>query len=227
MANAAARAAPSAGSSGPLNTVAESFLACLARSRHEAWPFDFWLLDNVIPEKDIDDVLALPFDPPRDAVFDGRRETHNGTRVYFTPENQQRFEVCRRIVDGFDHPQVRGTIEKVTGTDLSDAYLRIEYCQDEPGFWLEPHTDIAVKKYTMLIYLADDPALRNCGTDIHDGPPDFKYVTTAPYGRNLGVIFIPSSNSWHAVGHHPITGHRRSLIINFVSSAWRDKWELA
>ena len=98
---------------------------------------------------------------------------------------------------------------------------------DEPGFWLEPHTDIFVKKFTMLVYLADDPALRSAGTDIHEGPPDFKYVGSAPYGRNLGVIFIPGPDTWHGVGHVPIKGHRRSIIINYVTSDWRDKWELA
>jgi hypothetical protein len=52
-------------------------------------------------------------------------------------------------------------------------------------------------------------------------------VTTAPYGKNLGVIFIPSKNSWHGVGHHQIQGLRKSIIINYVSSEWRDMFELA
>ena len=114
-----------------------------------------------------------------------------------------------------------------TGTDLSDTRLRIEYCQDTEGFWLEPHTDIFVKKFTMLVYLSDDPGLKKAGTDIHEGPPDFRYVHSAPYGKNLGVIFIPGKNSWHGVGHHPVKGIRKSIIINYVSLQWRDTWELA
>jgi hypothetical protein len=207
--------------------VAGSFLRSLASARHESKPFDFWLLRNTLPDADIDGVLDLPFTPPADAIFNGRRETNNSTRVYFTPENQERFPVCRRISDGFKDRLVKRTIEEATGTDLSDGHLRIEYCQDGPGFWLEPHTDILVKKFTMLVYLVDDPALAMAGTDIHEGPPDFKYVTTAPYGRNKGVIFIPSSRSWHGVGHSPLRALRRSLIINYVTSQWRDTWELA
>jgi hypothetical protein len=84
-----------------------------------------------------------------------------------------------------------------------------------------------VKKLTMLIYLSDDPGLRLAGTDIHEGPPDFKYVTSAPYGRNLGVIFIPGGNTWHGVGHNPITGVRKSIIVNHVGAEWRDAFELA
>jgi hypothetical protein len=211
----------------PVNAVARSFLRCLASSRHETWPFDYWLLDGALPQEDVEAILALPFDAPRDVVFNGRRETNNSTRVYFTRENQTRFPVCRRICEGFNDPLVKRTIEETTGADLSDGHLRIEYCQDAPGFWLEPHTDILVKKFTMLIYLLDDPALATAGTDIHEGPPDFKYVTTAPYGRNLGVIFIPGSTSWHGVGHHPLRALRKSLIVNYVTSQWRDAWELA
>lgn len=220
-----ARAATSTAANG--DAVADCFIACLGGADHRKWPFDFWLLENALPARDIEEILALPFDPPRQAVFDGRRESNNATRVYFTPENQVRHPVCGRIARGLDQPRVRRFIEQTTGADLSGSRLRIEYCQDEPGFWLEPHTDIAVKKYTMLVYLSDAPGLRLAGTDIHEGPPDFKYVTSAPYGRNRGVVFIPGHNTWHAVGHHPIDGLRRSIIVNFVTSDWRDKWELA
>jgi len=207
--------------------VAETFMECLQRARHETQPFDFWLLNNALSGQDIDDIVALPFPPAKGAVFNGRRETNNKLRIFFSPENQQRFPVCKRVVDGFNDPRVKSAIEKETGTDLDGTRLRIEYCQDEPGFWLEPHTDIFVKKFTMLVYLSDDPGLSKAGTDIHEGPPDFKYVTSAPYGRNLGVIFIPSKNSWHGVGHHKIEGMRRSIIINYVSPDWRDTFELA
>lgn len=209
------------------NPVADSFLNCLDASDHRTSPFDYWLLKDALPGKDVNDLVNLPIPAAAGAVFNGRRETNNAMRVYFTPENQEKFPVCRRIVDGFQDPRVRHGIEKVTGTDLTDAKLRIEYCQDTSGFWLEPHTDIFVKKFTMLVYLSDDPKLALAGTDIHEGPPDFKYVTTAPYGRNLGVIFIPSKKSWHGVGHHKVEGLRRSIIINYVTADWRDTWELA
>jgi hypothetical protein len=215
-----------AGQAAP-DPVAEAFLACLRAARHETRPYDHWLLEGALPERDCDDIAALPFAPPEDAVFSGRRETNNSLRVYFTPENQTRFPVCRRVVEGFQDPRVRRTIEETTGADLSEGLLRIEYCQDTDGFWLEPHTDIRVKKFTMLVYLSDDPGLANAGTDILEGPPDFKYVASAPYGKNRGVIFIPGENTWHGVGHHPVKGVRKSIIINYVTSDWRDKWELA
>lgn len=209
------------------SSVADTFLACLARARHERQPFDFWLLDGALPAGEIAAIVDLPVPPPQDAVFNGRRETNNSQRVYFTAENQERHPVCQRVVEGFKDPRVIEAIEKETGTGLTGTRLRIEYCQDGPGFWLEPHTDIFVKKFTMLVYLLDDPELKLAGTDIHEGPPDFKYVTTAPYGKNLGVIFIPGKSSWHGVGHHPLTKLRKSIIINYVAPTWRDTWELA
>lgn len=178
--------------------------------------------------EDVTAIAELPFAPPGSAVFNGRRETNNATRVYFNPENQERFEVCRRVAAGFQDPRVRRAIEEATGADLSDGHLRIEYCQDTEGFWLEPHTDIFVKKFTMLVYLSDDPRLKDAGTDVHEGPPDFKYVCSAPYGKNLGVIFIPGPNTWHAVGKRPLNGAiRKAIIINYVTSDWRAKYELA
>jgi hypothetical protein len=210
-----------------VNPVAESFLACFARAKHESWPFDYWLLEGALPREDVDAIANLPVAPPKDVVFNGRRETNNSSRMFFNAEAQDKFPVVQRVVDGFKDERVIAAIERETGAELATTRLRIEYCQDAPGFWLEPHTDIAVKKFTMLVYLLDDPALALAGTDIHEGPPEHRYVTTAPYGKNLGVIFIPGKTTWHGVGHHPLRGLRKSIIINYVSPDWRDTFELA
>ena len=71
------------------------------------------------------------------------------------------------------------------------------------------------------------PELAKAGTDILQGPPDFKYVASAPYGKNKGLVFIPGANTWHGVGRHPVKGIRKSIIINYVTSDWRNTWELA
>lgn len=207
--------------------VAESFLACLERATHATKPFDYWLLEGALTEGDVDAILDLPFAPPKAPEFSGKRETNNSSRMFFSRDNQEKFAVCRRVAAGFKDEGVRRAIERTTAADLAGTLLRIEYCQDAPGFWLEPHTDISVKKFTMLVYLSDDPELSTAGTDIHEGPPDFRYVATAPYGRNLGVIFIPAHDTWHGVGHHRLRALRKSIIVNYVSAEWRDTFELA
>lgn len=209
------------------NAVAQQFLGCLARSDRRLSPFRYWLLSDALPPETVDAIAGLPFKPPGDASFDGRRETNNSTRVYFSPSNQLRFPVCRDLADAFKHPLVMTAIERETGTNLSEGQLRIEYCQDVDGFWLEPHVDIPVKLFTMLVYLSGEPEMREAGTDIYDASPEHNRVGTAPYEKNKGLIFIPGKDTWHGFSPRPIRGVRKSIIINYVSPAWRDTFELA
>jgi hypothetical protein len=116
---------------------------------------------------------------------------------------------------------------EVTGARLMDGRLRIEYCQDTDGFWLEPHVDIAVKRFAMLVYLSDDPALCDAGTDVYDASPEHLTVATAPYRFNAGMIFIPGSDTWHGFRKRPIKGLRKSIIVNYVAPEWRAVEELA
>jgi hypothetical protein len=209
------------------NAIGQQFVRCLDRSDRRTRPFRYWLLANVLPAGTLEAIATLPFPPPSAVAFDGRRETNNSTRVYVTPENQQRFPVCRALAEGFRHPLVMRAIQQETGTDLSEGQLRIEYCQDTYGFWLEPHVDIPVKLFTMLIYLSGQPELRDAGTDIYDASPEHRLVATAPYEKNNSLIFIPGHDTWHGFTRRPIPGVRKSIIINYVSPAWRDVYELA
>ena len=95
--------------------VARSFLACLKNARHETRPFDYWLLENPLPDGCCDDIAILPFPPPENAIFSGKRETNNAQRIYFTIENQAKFDVCRQVVEGFKNPCVKNAIEDATG----------------------------------------------------------------------------------------------------------------
>ncbi len=209
------------------SSTTQCFLQCLLAAQHETAPYDHWLLDRPLPVADIDAIANLPFAPPDGAVFNGKRETNNATRVYFTKENQDRFPVCADLVHCFNNSLVKAAITSTTGADISQGLLRIEYCQDIDGFWLEPHLDIKVKLFTMLIYLSDDPNLHDAGTDIYDATPDHNLVASVPYEKNTGLIFIPGTNTWHGFSKRPIRGLRKSIIINYVTPEWRDSWELA
>lgn len=204
-----------------------TLLASLRSAKHEGWPYDYWLLDDVLPPATCQAIADLPIPPPTGSVFDGRREANNSTRMYFSPDNQRRYSVLMDVANAFRDAEVRSTIESITGADLAEGSLRIEYCQDVDGFWLEPHVDIPVKLFTMLVYLSDDPDLRDSGTDIYDDSPAHKLVASAPYSLNAGLIFIPGRNTWHGFSKRPIKGVRKSLIINYVGPSWRAKEELA
>ena len=205
--------------------IKSTFLTALGDSQAEAWPYPHWHLSATLPADVIDAITGLPYDPPKNAVFNGRREANNSTRVFFGKEIQQKHDVCADMVAAFGDPEVIAALETACDVDLSTGQLRIEYCLDTDGFWLEPHTDISVKQFTMLIYLSGEEALADAGTDVYD--MDMNLVATSPYGTGIGFIFIPSEISWHGFRKRPINGVRRSLIINFVSQDWRAVDELA
>jgi hypothetical protein len=203
------------------------FLDCLAHCRHERWPYDYWLLRNPLPDLTCEAIAALPVAPPLDATFDGRREANNATRVYFSPEMQAAHAVCREVADAFRSEAVKTAIAATRGARIADARLRIEYCLDTDGFWLEPHVDISVKRFTMLIYLSRDPQLHDAGTDVYDASPEHKLDARAPYEFNSGMIFIPGKDTWHGFAKRPIRGLRKSIIVNYVAPEWRAMEELA
>lgn len=209
------------------NAVTQAVLRSLGTADRFMVPYDYWLLEQVLPVDVVHDIASLPVDVPQGLSFYGKREANNASRVYFTPENQEKYAVCAKVVDSFKSQPVLKAIQSLTGRDVSLGALRIEYCQDTDGFWLEPHVDISVKLFTMLVYLSDDPNLADAGTDIYDDTPDHNIVATAPYKMNTGMIFIPGKKTWHGFSKRPIRGLRKSIIVNYVTSDWQAQGELA
>jgi hypothetical protein len=203
-----------------------SFLGSVRRHQHERGPFDHWILEDALPAEACEAILALPFEPNQ-ARFDGRREANNSTRVYFAPPMQARFPICAAIADLFQSQPARSAIAALTKVDLNQGRLRIEYCQDIDGFWLEPHVDIPVKLVTMLIYLSDDPALSDAGTDIYGPGPEHRRAGRVGYRRGRALIFAPDADTWHGFTPRPIRSVRKTLIVNYVSADWRSVAELA
>lgn len=207
------------------DTLKRTFLDCLKNSTACIQPYPHWLLHRSLPEDVADDIAALPFPPASIDRYTGRRNAEDDKRVYFNAQTNARFPVTRHVAEALDDPDVRATLEDLCSVDLSASHLRIEYVQDTDGFWLEPHTDISVKSFTMLIYLSRDLRLADAGTDIYNSRHEL--VATAPYVFNDGLIFIPGRNTWHGFRKRPIHGVRKALIVNYVTDAWQDKWELA
>ncbi|MGO8797716.1 MAG: 2OG-Fe(II) oxygenase [Roseiarcus sp.] len=189
------------------------------------WPFRHWSLRCVLPAELCTAVAALPFTPPPIGDTQGKRETHNASRLFVSPVNQRRFGACAVLAEAFQDEATTALLEDMCDVELGGSFLRIEYCLDTDGFWLAQHTDIGAKLFTMLIYLSDQPGSQAWGTDILDA--DMKLVETAPYRRNGGLIFIPAADTWHGFHRRAIEGVRRSLIVNYVRNEWRSRHELA
>ncbi|MGO4869057.1 MAG: 2OG-Fe(II) oxygenase [Roseiarcus sp.] len=206
-------------------SVATSLIGCFDASHFGAQPFRHWLLDNILPGDVCSGIDAIAVAPPKIDDTLGKRETHNSSRLFFGVDNRARYPACDALGAGFQSSGVVDRIEKLCDVKLRESYLRIEYCLDTDGFWLEPHTDIGAKLFTMLVYLSTEPGSEAWGTDILDA--NLNLVVTAPYKRNAGLIFIPGADTWHGFHRRPINGVRRSLIINYVKPEWRSRHELA
>jgi hypothetical protein len=201
------------------------FTWALDKADRRDTPFRHWLLEDALPDSAALAIADLPFAPPEIGDTEGRRETHNSTRRFFSAENRAAFPVCESVAAAFQCDAMTGLLAEETGVNLSGSYLRIEYCQDSDGFWLEPHTDIGAKLFTMLIYLSDRPEAEGWGTDIYDS--DKRHAGSAPGGFNKGVIFVPGSDTWHGVEKRAFSGVRKSIIVNYVVPEWRSRHELA
>lgn len=204
--------------------IAETFVHGLQASAKRSTPYPHWLLEDALPADTASAIRHLPFKPAPVVETKGKRETNNVSRTFFSEENRARHPVCDQLARAFQSGATTDAIERACGTKLGGSYLRVEYCQDTGDFWLEPHTDIAEKLFTMLVYLSSEPGSEGWGTDIYDA--DMKCVGTAPYGFNRGLIFIPGKDTWHGFRRRPIKGTRRSIIVNYVKDTWRSRQEL-
>lgn len=204
--------------------VSEKFLNSLHHADESNNPYTHWLLNHCLPEDVANELIALPIQPARIDDTKGRRETNNDSRIHFGAEYQRQYKVIESLAGVFQSKQIVDELKAVTGAPLTGTSLRIEYCQDTEGFWLEPHTDIGVKKFTMLIYLNREPEGADWGTDIYSDK-DTRFGR-APSDFNAGLIFVPSDRTWHAFDKRPMNGVRKSLIINYVGQEWRNRHEL-
>jgi hypothetical protein len=205
--------------------VGDQLRLALLLARREETPFPHWFSESLFPGWLVDALSALPIPPLELEGRSGRRELHNAARVHFDADAQARWPAARAVALAFQAPPTVGVIETVCGADLEGRLLRIEYARDVEGFWLEPHTDIGVKRFTLVYSLSDGPHQDHLGTDLYADPQT--RVGRSPFKRNAGLAFVPSDRSWHGFEPRPIPGVRKSLIINYVTEAWRAREQLA
>ena len=205
--------------------VKASLAAAFSRATPDPFPFRHWLLSDIFPDGLTGDLRRLPFACPDLHGVSGKRELHNDQRHYFDAAANGRFDACAAVADAFQSGEVADAIEAATGADLSGTYVRLEYAQDTDGFWLEPHTDLGVKRFTMLIYLSDSRKQADLGTDVFSDP--LTWAARPPFTDNTALVFVPGANTWHGLTRRPIEGVRRSIIMNYVTDAWRAREQLA
>ncbi len=205
--------------------ITQSMVSSIDSSKRTDQPYRYWYLTQCLPKEAADEILSLPFPAPDLGGISGKRELHNKTRTYFDQENMAKFPVCNAFNEAFQGETLTKHIQETFGTNLKGSYLRVEFAQDVDGFWLEPHTDLGVKLFTMLLYLSTDPSHADLGTDIYD--KEKKHVGRSPFEPNAALIFVPSDFTYHGFEARKINGVRKSVIINYVTNDWRAREQLA
>jgi hypothetical protein len=205
--------------------ITDAMLSSIDSAKRTDQPYSHWFLSKCLPTDAAESILALPFPAPELGGLSGKRELHNNTRTYFDQDNMGKYPVCRAVTEAFQGETLTKKIEDTFGSPLKGSYLRIEFAQDVDGFWLEPHTDLGVKLFTMLLYLSTDPQHAELGTDIYD--TDKKHIGRSPFATNSAMIFVPSDITYHGFEARKIEGVRKSVIINYVTNEWRAREQLA
>jgi hypothetical protein len=204
--------------------VAAAFAAAVAGRQTYERPYRHHLLDNVFPDDIAEELAELPLAAPTLDGVSGKRELHNDQRSYFDAESVARFPVMRGVAEALQSTRVVRLIHEAFAAPIDDTFLRLEYAQDVDGFWLQPHTDLGVKKFTCLIYLSRGPGHETLGTDIYETPE--RHFGVSPFRRGAAMVFVPGDNTWHGFEKRPIEGVRRSVILNYVTREWRAREQL-
>jgi hypothetical protein len=199
--------------------------ASLAAAEGFDEPYRHWLLSDLFDAETAAALKALPFPAPDLDGLSGARELHNDTRRYVDADNIGAFPVCRRLAEAFQDPETVGRFAAATGAELDGCCLRIEYAQDVSGFWLKPHTDLGVKKLTLLAYLAEPAGQEDLGTDIYRDPDT--WARRSPFVSGMALLFVPSDHTWHGFEPRAFAGVRKSVIVNYVTNEWRAREQLA
>jgi len=207
------------------NAITTALLSSIEASEKLPRPYPHWFLTKCLPADVADDIADLPFPAPALGGVSGKRELHNATRRYFDVENRAKYPVVGAFAEAFQSRAVTDRIANYFGTKLGGTYLRLEYAQDTNGFWLEPHTDLGVKVFTMLLYLSKDPSHKNLGTDVYDAQK--QHVGRSPFSPNAAMVFVPSTDTYHGFEPRQIDGIRKSIIINYVTDEWRAREQLS
>ncbi|MCR9076598.1 MAG: 2OG-Fe(II) oxygenase, partial [bacterium] len=203
----------------------------LTNSQKRPWPYAHMILDDVLP-RDLFEALRsieIPADAwTRHASYDddARNERFRYSVSVSAKELETESAVDPLLIHTYQvltHPfatqAMAGAFSKellaAFGTTALPMRCGLTFNEDRSGYELLPHTDVAYKAITLLIYLADDGANPDLGTEIfvrspHTRPTEdpmhqryyrshFLKVATAPYRANSGLIFAPTEQSFHGV----------------------------
>lgn len=97
------------------------------------------------------------------------------------------------------------------GVDAEELYRVALFVDDEAGYRIRPHTDIAEKVISGQIYLAEDSDHEDYGALLLGDVP-----RQMPYRLNFGYAFARSEHTWHEV--KACDGPRKSIQLIYYAT---------
>ena len=189
----------------------------LERYEEFNYPGHWFLIHEAFGPTTMFEIQSMFPSEPLITEFDGRRAASNEFRQFVTRETD-----IHNVFAFLDTKDARKYFTDLTGVDCTKGKLRVELCQDAPGFYLDNHIDIPEKLITLLVFVGDGP--KYWGTSIFT--EDNEYVRTVPFAHNAGWLTHKNANIVHGVRENVIDGNRKSVIINYVIGEWRDHEQL-
>ena len=111
------------------------------------------------------------------------------------------------------------------GWENKSISFSLSLIKDIDGYYIDPHTDINSKLFTLLFYLASDDKHQHLGTRLyspkdssanftHDHYPleKFHLVQTMPFLPNHCFCLFRSNNSFHGVSKLTESGYERNTL---------------
>lgn len=171
-------------------------------------------------DDDFANMLLDHFPEPYSVDYNGERACTNKFRKFITRTDTPELA---EIFKHWDTAESRDYFTEISGRDCSQGLLRIELCQDGPGFYLDKHIDINEKLITLQVYLGEGDI--SWGTTIYNA--DHTIYHTNEFRHNTGWMSFKESPLLHGVEKSvAVNGQRRSIIINYVVGDWRDTDQL-
>jgi hypothetical protein len=198
----------------------DNLLRSVAIADYSQTPFPHWQLQGVLPDGLCRALLDLPVRPRRGALA----QLPGADNLCFDPEVCERHPVGARAVELFSDARVIATLEQMCDVHLSGSYLRLTRQIDTPGPDVGPHCDLAVRLLRLEIYLAADEG-QEVGASLFDA--QLQLAGSAWCNRNSALLLVPAGNTWHGTPHSRIRTRRQTLLVEYVTDAWRAKHELA
>jgi hypothetical protein len=201
----------------------EATLQSIRMAKAEYRPFKHWTLSGILSDRIRQKLDALPFEPPDKYAPDGARDTSkNGTFV--NREAMAKFPCLEEVAAVFSDANVVESLEHMLDRHLRPSFLRIGFYVDSDGFWLTPHTDLAVKLLTLVVFVSKEIPNDPIGTDLYSANGEWQL--TVPSENNAGLLFMPATDTFHGLERRRIVGKRKTMIVNYVTDGWINRHEL-